>query len=374
MATIYLDNASTTQPDARVLDAMAPYSAEQFGNAAATHAHGRTAAQAVEQARAGIARALSALPEEIVFCSGGTEANNFAILGTAWAAPPGKRHLVVSPIEHASILAPCAWLEQQGWHVTRLPVDSEGFVDPDDVRRALRPETVLVSVGQANNEIGTLQPIDAIAAVCAERCVPLHTDACQSFTRVAPVGADLVAVNGHKIHGPKGIGALRIRSGLRLEPLLRGGGQESGLRAGTLNTPGIVGLGCAAGLATADEALKIGKLRDDLAESILAGIDGARLNGPRVNRLCTNLNVCLSGCSGRRLVAALSRLGVSVSRGSACASGATQPSHVLTAIGLTAEDADSSLRLTLSKWTTADDIVTATSILRDAVRALRSLP
>ena len=280
----------------------------------------------------------------------------------------------MSAIEHASVLAPCAWLETQGWHVTRLPVDGEGFVDPEDVRRALRPETVLVSVGQANNEIGTLQPIAAIAALCAEQGVPLHSDACQSFTRMPPPPADLVVVNAHKIHGPKGIGALRIRTGLHLEPLLRGGGQESGLRAGTLNTPGIVGLGSAATLASAEESLAIAKLRDELAAMVLDAIPGARLNGPRGNRLCTNVNVCLPGCSGRALVAALDRLGVRASRGSACASGSTRPSHVLTALGLSPQDADSSLRLTLSKWTTVEEITNATAALQEAVRSLRSRP
>lgn len=375
MRTVYLDNAATTRPDPRVLDAVRAFADEGYGNPASTHAEGRATALALERARAVVAARLGAPADELVFTSGGTEANNLALFGVAWEHEARGRHLVTSVLEHASVLAPCAWLERHGWSVTRVPVDGEGFVDPDDVARSLRPDTVLVSIGHANAEIGTLQPVDDLAAACGARGVLFHSDACQSFTK-APLGGDrplpdLVSLNAHKLHGPKGVGALRVRTGVRLQPLLHGGEQEGALRAGTPNTPGIVGFGKAVELADPIDNERVAALRDALLERILAGIPGALLNGPRQRRLCTNLNVSFPGCSGRALLAEMDRRGVRVSRGSACSSGSTRPSHVLTAIGRTPDQADGSLRLTLSRFTDAADLDAAFEALQQSVIAVR---
>ena len=375
MRVAYLDNAATTPPDPRVLEAMHAAEVEAFGNAASPHGDGLAAARVVERARGVLAEALGATPDEVVLTSGGTEANNLALLGLARAARTHRRHLVVSAIEHSSVLGPAAALERDGWAVTRLPVDGRGLVDPADVAAALRPDTALVSVGHANNEIGTLQPVAAIAAACAERGVPFHTDACQSFRRTGDdavlAKADLVSVNAHKLHGPKGVGALRVRTGLTLEPLQYGGGHEGGLRAGTVNTAGVVGFGRAVALVPADEPARLAALRDAFLQALEAAVPGLALNGPRHDRLCTNLNVRVPGCSGRELAAELDRRGVRVSRGAACASGSTRPSHVLTAIGCTPEQADSSLRLSLGRFTTPDDLDAALAALTEAVQGLR---
>jgi len=281
---------------------------------------------------------------------------------------------VTTPIEHASVLGPVAWLERRGWAVTRVPVDGAGRVDPDEVRHALRPDTVLVSIAHANNEIGTLQPVEAIAALCVGRGVAFHTDACQSFTRARLAGdggtlPDLVSLNAHKLHGPKGIGALRVRRGLELEALLHGGDQEAGLRPGTANTPAAVGFGVAAGLTRAADVTRMTRLRDALIEGVLERIPGSRLNGPRQDRLCCNAHFAFPGRQASTLAAELDRRGVRVSRGSACTSASVHPSHVLTAIGLPEALAMSSLRLSLSLLTTEEEIARAVEALAEVVRA-----
>jgi len=375
MSSIYLDNAATTRPDPCVLDVLRRVADEAHGNPASTHAEGRAAALVVERARAQVAGRLGVPAERLLFTSGGTEANNLALLGVAWEHAARGRHLVTSAVEHASVLAPCAWLERRGWSVTRVPVDGQGFVDPGDVVSSLRADTVLVSVGHANAEIGTLQPVTELAAACRERGVLFHSDACQSFTR-APLGdgaalPDLVSLNAHKLHGPKGIGALYVRAGVVLQPLLHGGEQEGALRAGTPNTPGIAGFGAAVGLASDDDSPAIAVRRDALLQRILDAIPGVLLNGPRERRLCTNLNVSFPGCSGRALLAELDRRGVRASRGSACSSGSTLPSHVLTAIGRTPVQADGSLRFSLSRFTDDAEVEGAFQALLASLDAVR---
>lgn len=370
---IYLDHASTTPIAPEVAATLMSSLRDVFGNPSSGHRLGLAAARELERARANLAAALGAAPDEIVFTCGGTESNNLALRGmfTGRGAPGG--HLVVSAVEHRSVLACAEFLEAAGVAVTRLPVDGEGAVDPDDLARALRPDTCLVSIAPANHEVGTIQPMDAIARACAEAGVPLHADACQSFTRVAlPAGgADLVSVNGHKIHGPKGAGALRVRRGLSLAPLLLGGGQEGGLRSGTPNVPSIAGFGRAVALASPDENARQAGLRDAFVARVLASIPGVRLYGSPANRLCNNASLGFGGVSARDLVAALDREGVAVSRGSACSSGTTTPSPVLTAMGVPADEALSVIRVTLGRGTTAGELDEAAAILERAVAAQR---
>jgi cysteine desulfurase len=371
---VYLDHHATTPLDARVLDAMLPYFAEQFGNAhSAQHAYGWRAADAVERARAEIAELIGALPEEIVFTSGATEANNLAIRGVA-ARAGARRHLLTCATEHPCVLETCRAVRRDGFEVTELPVQADGLLDPDRLRAALRPDTALVSIMSANHEIGVLQPIAEIARRCRERGVVVHTDAAQAAGRipldVAKLEVDLLSFSAHKLYGPKGIGALYVRRGLRLEPLLAGGGQEQGLRPGTLPTPLCVGFGAACALAQRDlaaEAARLAALRDRLHQALRHAVPGARLNGTAEPRLPNNLNLCLPGIDAEDLMAELPELALST--GAACASATQQPSPVLRALGLSDQAIQGSLRIGLGRTTTEAEVEFAIERLRGAIEA-----
>jgi cysteine desulfurase len=375
---IYLDHAATTPIDPSVLAAMTPYLHEHHGNASSTHAQGRAARAAVEQAREQVAEALGVSPLEVLFTGGGTEADNAAIKGIAWAARDAGRgnHLVTTQIEHHAVLETMTWLaEHQGFSLDVLPVQANGIVDAQRVLAAVRPDTVVVSVMAANNEIGTLQPVDAIGPLLAERGVAFHCDAVQSFGRAelhpGEWGISALALSAHKFNGPKGVGVLMLRRDVAAQPLLHGGGQERGVRSGTFNTAGIVGCGAAAALSAGSAATEIPRLRalrDRLLEELLA-VDGVTLNGDRGRRLPNNVNVAVAGCDGEALLLALDAAGVGVSTGSACQSGATERSHVLEAIGASADQGH--VRFTLGRTSTADDVATAAAAFTDAVKRLR---
>lgn len=370
MLDIYLDNAAATRPDPAVLQAMAR-AEEDYGNASSVHRLGVAAAKAVERARAAVAEALRARPEEVVFTSGGTEANNLALKGVLLACGRGSG-LVVSALEHPSVLEPARALARAGRRLRVAAADAEGLVDPASVAAAMDSRTVLVSVMHANNEVGTLQPLAEIGRLCRRRGVLFHTDASQSFTKepLDPrrLGADLVTVSGHKIHGPKGVGALYVRSGLKLEPLLHGGGQEGGLRSGTHNTAAILGFGAAVGCARAGDAARVRRLRDRLEARLLERIPGLRRNGHRTRRVCGILSVTLPGARAGDLLQALSRAGVFASSGAACSAAAEQPSRVLLAMGRSAEEAKGTLRLSLSRRTTAAEVESAARVIARLAR------
>lgn len=377
---IYLDHHATTPTDPRVVEAMLPYFGEIFGNAASrNHGFGRDAANAVAVARRHVGDLLgaSASDHEIVFTSGATESNNLALKGVARHF--GGGHLITQRTEHPAVLDPCRRLEQEGFDVTYLPVDSDGRVNPDGVRRAIRSDTRLVSVMLVNNEVGTIQPIQAIGSIARENDVLFHTDAVQGVGRLAvkpSVHADLVSVSAHKIYGPKGVGALYVRRGVErlLRPELEGGGHERARRSGTLNVPGIVGFGEAARLMEEeglDEAARTGSLRDRLWEA-LQRIGGVHLNGPLEGRHPGNLNVAFDGLEAEALLAILGQ-SLAVSAGAACSSLSQEPSHVLRAMGLNDDRAYSSVRFGLGRGTTQDDIEAAADLVRTEVHRQRQL-
>ena len=376
---VYLDGHATTPLDPRVLEVMLPFLARPGNASSVDHAFGRAAREAVESARAQVAALIGASSKEIVFTSGATEANNLALKGVAGRAAETGRHIVTVVTEHPSVLEVCAHLEADGVDVTYLPVDAGGRVDPEQVRAAIRPATIVVSVMAANNEIGTVQPIDLIGRITRERGVLLHTDAAQAGGKipldVAAGAIDLMSLSAHKMHGPQGVGALYVcsrRPTVRLEPQQRGGAQERGLRAGTLNTAGIVGLGAAADLAAremADEALRLAALRDDLLARLREAVPGLVVNGSLVHRLPNNLSVRIAGAD-ETLASRIE--GVAVSAGSACATGSIRPSHVLRAIGVDAGAAHGTLRFGLTRFTTADEIPIVVERVAAAVRALRA--
>jgi cysteine desulfurase len=374
---VYLDHHATTPLDARVLDAMLPYLAAGFGNPhSAQHAYGRAAEAAIEQARREVAGLIGALPEEIVFTSGATEANNLAIRGVA-ARAGERRHVVTCAIEHPSVLETCRALRDAGFEITELPVQADGLLDPDRLREALRPDTALASIMTANHEIGVLQPIADIAGICQERAVLLHTDAAQAAGRVpldvGPQGVDLMSLSAHKVHGPKGVGALYLRRGVRIAPLFAGGAQERGLRPGTLPTPSCVGFGAACALAgqeLADEAARLRDLRERLYRGLCAAVGDVRLNGATESRLPGNLNVCLPGIDAEDLLAELPELALST--GAACASATQEPSPVLRALGLSDQDIQGSIRIGLGRTTTEREIDFAIERLAAAAARLRA--
>lgn len=380
MDRIYLDYAATAPVLPEVLDAMLPFFVSAYGNPSGIHANGRETRKAVELARRRTAGVLGAESREICFTSGGSESNNLAIQGTAFAIRGKGNHIITSQIEHHSVLNTCRWLEKQGFRVTYLPVDADGTVDPENVRDAIRPETILVSIMTANNEIGTVQPVAQIGEICREKGVAFHTDAVQAVgmlrTDVREMNADLVSLSAHKFHGPKGTGALYIRKGTRLDPLIHGGSQERGLRAGTENVPGIVGLGKAIETAEAEReenAARIRGLRKVLTDRILQNIPGARMNGHPENRLPGNCHFSFPGTESEALLLRLDLAGISVSGGSACTSGSVEPSHVLQAIGLKDEMLHSSIRLTIGRETTLKEIEKTAQILTEIVEDLRKL-
>lgn len=377
---IYLDHHATTPLDPRVLEAMMPWLTEDFGNAASTtHVYGWRAEAAVEDARERIAGAVGAEAREIVFTSGATESNNLAILGAAEVNAGRAGHLVSVVTEHPAVLDPCHHLESLGWDVTWLDVDRDGLIDPGRVEAALRDDTLLVSLMAANNEIGVLQPIESIGALCRARGVLFHSDAAQAVGRVAldvdVASLDLLSISGHKIYGPKGVGALFVRQRrprAKLAPRQHGGGHEGGLRSGTLPVPLIVGMARALELCLDEreaEEVRLRALRDRLHGRITASLDGVRLNGHAARRLPGNLNLAFDEVDGARLLLALS--GLAVSSGSACASATPAPSHVLLALGLPEALARASLRFGLGRGTTADDVDRAADLVVDAVRKER---
>ncbi len=379
---IYLDYHATTPVDERVLDAMLPYFTKEFGNAASvTHEYGRRAAEAVERARQQVAALIGAEPREIIFTSGATEANNLAIKGAAWMLRPQRTHIVTTAVEHHAVLDPCKRLAREGWELTVLPVDQYGLVDPDDLRRALRPDTALVSIIAANNEIGTIQYMEEIGRICREHGVLLHTDATQAVGKI-PVdvrrwNVDLLSCSAHKIYGPKGVGALYVRRGrppVRLAPLLDGGGHERGLRSGTLPVPLVVGFGVACELCAQyldEEARRVACLRDRLQQAILERLDEVYLNGHPERRLPGNLNLSFAYVDGEALLMSLGD--IAVSSGSACTSATPHPSHVLEAIGRSEDLARASLRFGLGRWTTQEEIDYAADRVVATVHSLRSM-
>jgi cysteine desulfurase len=382
MRRVYLDNNATTPVLPEVLEAMRPYFGEHFGNASSIHHHGQETRAAVERARESVSALLGCRPAEVVFTSGGTEADNLAIAGLVRDGD----HVVSSTVEHHAVLNSCKRLQERGIEVTYVPVDGRCLVDPEDVRRALRPNTKLVSIMMANNETGVLQPVNEIGKVCAEANVYFHTDAVQAASKVPinvkEIGCDLLSISGHKFHAPQGVGALFVRRGTTLEPLFHGGSHERSRRAGTENVPGIVGLGKAAELALQGfetrEDREIAILRDRLESAILEKIEAAGVNGSGVNskgapRVPNTSNIYFDYIEGEALIISLDLKGLAASTGAACSSGAIEPSHVLTAMGLRADRARASIRFSLGKQNTADDVDFAIQLVPASVARLREL-
>ena len=380
MDRIYLDNAATTAVSPEVLTAMLPYFTECYGNPSSIHSTGRDAHKAVDAARRQVAAAINADPSEIYFTAGGSESDNWAIKGTAFAKRDKGNHIITTAIEHHAVLHTCQWLEKQGFEVTYLPVDENGLVSVEDVEKAITDKTILISVMAANNEIGTIEPIAEIGALARSRGILFHTDAVQAVGAipldVKAMNIDMLSMSGHKFHGPKGIGALYIRKGVRLDTLIAGGAQERGKRAGTENLPGIVGIGKAIEIATRDmeaNAARMTALRDKLIHGILESIPDVRLNGHPTRRLPNNVNVSVRYIEGEALLLRLDLAGIAGSSGSACTSGSLDPSHVLLAIGLPHEIAHGSLRLTLGTDTTEADIDEVLDKLPGIVKNLRDM-
>ncbi len=375
MNLIYLDNGATTKVDDKVIKKMLPYFNEKFGNASSLHQKGQEARMALEESRRTVANAISAKPSEIIFTSGGSESNNLAIKGVAYEK--GRGHIITSKIEHPCVLRTVEELEKKGFEATYIDVDSEGFIDLDQLKNSIRKDTILISVMHANNEIGTIQPIEQIAELCKKHDIIFHTDAVQSFTKI-PISVkklkiDLISFSGHKFHGPKGIGALYIRERIKLKKQMHGGSQERKLRAGTENISGIVGFAEATKIIKNSDIKNMTKLRDKLIDFILNNIDNARLNGSRERRLCNNVNISFDAVEGEAIGGYLDAKGICSSTGSACSSKSLEPSHVLKAIGLTHEEAHGSLRLTLSKYTKEKDIDFVIKVLPDIIKKLRKM-
>lgn len=377
---IYADNAATTAVSEKVLNAMLPHFTKAYGNASSIYKLGRDAQRDIEEARAKVAKALGADPKEIFFTSCGSESDNWAIKGVAEnMAKRGKKHIITSVFEHHAVLHTCEYLEKHGFEVTYVPVSSDGFVNPEDIKNAIRPDTALVTIMYANNEIGTIQPIEEIAKICKEKKVIFHTDAVQAVGHididVKKQGIDMLSLSGHKIHAQKGIGALYVRKGIVLPNLIHGGGQERGKRAGTENVPAIVGLGVAIEEATKNISEKNSKIlprRNKLIDGILK-LPYTRLNGDREKRLPGNLNISIEGIEGESLLLMLDMNGICASSGSACTSGSLDPSHVLLAIGLKHEVAHGSLRLSIEDDVTDEDVDYILEVIPKVVERLRSM-
>jgi cysteine desulfurase len=397
MNRVYLDFNATTPVEPEVLDAMLPFFSTEFGNAASIHTFGQKSRAAVETAREKVAALIGARPQEIVFTSGGTESDNHAIFGVVLqpllparsegsvadgAVRSGEigRHIITTAIEHEAVLNACQALEKEGVAVTYLPTDHEGQIDLEELRRAIRPETILITVMHANNELGTIQPLEEIGRLAAEADVYLHTDAVQSAGKIPidvnALGVDLLSISGHKLYAPKGIGALYVRGGTRLRQLLYGGHHQRGLRPGTENVAGIVGFGKAAEIARkslAETAQRVSTLRDKLEQGLLHRVPQSRVNGGAAPRTPNTANLVFPGVEGEALLIALDLRGLACSTGAACSSGAVEPSHVLTAIGLPPEEARASLRFSLGRHTTSADLDFALNVVPAAVAQLREL-
>ncbi|HHY47044.1 MAG TPA: cysteine desulfurase NifS [Firmicutes bacterium] len=380
MRRVYLDHAATTPVRPEVLDAMVPFFTEKFGNASSIHSFGREARTAVDESRDVVARALGADPAEIIFTSGGTESDNTAIKGVALANRKKGNHIITSAVEHHAVMDSCKSLEQLGFEITFVPVDGTGMVSPDDVRSAMRPDTILISIMHANNEVGTIQPIEEIAKVAREAGVYFHTDAVQSVgnlpVNVEQLGVDLLSLSGHKLYGPKGIGMLYVRKGVKISPYMHGGGQERGRRAGTENVAGIVGLAKAIELAVEEQgeyARRLARLRDMLIRGVMDRIPDVVLTGHPERRLPGNASFCFKFVEGESILLNLDLQGIAGSSGSACTSGSLEPSHVLLAMGLPHEVAHGSLRLTLGRDNTEEDVQYVLDTLPGIIERLRAM-
>jgi len=377
---IYLDYAATTPIDPQVTKAMLPYFSEKFGNTMSLHSFGQETKQALEESREVVAGLIRAKPNEIIFTSSATESNNLALKGIAFANKNKGQHIIISSIEHPCIMESAKWLEKQGFEITRLKVDKYGLVDPEDVRKAIKKDTILVSVMHANNEIGIIEPIEEIGKICKERGIYFHTDAAQSFGKIPidvnKMNIDLLTASSHKMYGPKGAACLFIKENIKIEPLLHGGGHESGLRSSTANVAAIVGFAKACkicGKEMKTETQRQIKLRDKLIRRVFEKIEFSHLNGHPKKRLPNNTNFSFSFVEGESLVIQLDLLGIAGSTGSACSSAKLEPSHVLLAIGLKPQEAHGSLRLSLGRWTTEEEINKVLEVLPKAIKKLREI-
>ena len=380
MRRIYLDYAATTPTHPDVSKAMRPYLRDFFGNPSSMHSIGQEARVAVEESRDKVASMIGASSEEIVFTGGGTEADNFALKGMAYANDSKKNHIITSSIEHHAVLETCKFLERLGFSVTYLPVDGYGLVDPDDVKRAITEKTLLISVMHANNEVGTVEPIAEIGKIAREAGISFHTDAVQTAghipVKVDDLGVDMLAMSAHKLGGPKGVGALYVRKGTRIVSFVHGGEQEKGRRASTENVPGIVGFSKAAEMAQREsekEAKRLTVLRDKLTNGLMGRIEHVHLNGHPTRRLLNNVNMSVDGVEGEHMLLNLNARGICVSTGSACSSSSSEPSHVLLALGLSHEQARGSIRLSLGRETAERDIDRVLAVLPDVVNELRAM-
>jgi len=367
MKNIYLDHAATCATDPQVIDAMLPYFSEYYGNPSSIYSLSRTTRNAIENAREILANAIGANPKEIVFTSGGSESDNFAIKGIAQAHREKGNHIITSQIEHHAVLYTCKYLEKSGFEVSYIPVDNNGIVKLDELEKAIRHETILITIMHANNEIGTIQPIQQISGIAHQHGIKFHTDAVQTFghipVNVDELDVDLLSISGHKFYGPKGVGALYIRKGTKITPLIHGGDQEHRRRASTENVPGIIGMGKAVEIA----------LRDEFIKKLLYTIPDTILNGHPVNRLPNNVNISFEGIEGESILLNLDMEGVAASTGSACSSSSLEPSHVLLSIGLTHEFAHGSVRFSMGKHTTKDDLDYVVEVLPGIVKKLRAM-
>lgn len=377
---IYMDHAATTPVAPEVRREMSLYFTEYSGNPATLYSLGVTCAKAVSEARAKVAALIGAKPEEIYFTSGGTESDNWAVKGVAYAQQRKGDHIITSAIEHHAVTEPCHFLEKQGFRATFLKVDKEGRVSPDDVKAAITDKTILISIMHANNEVGTIQPIAEIGAIARERGVLFHTDAVQTVGKmpvnVGELKCDLLSVSAHKFHGPKGVGIMYVRKGVKIEPFMHGGGQENNKRAGTHNVPGIVGMGKAAELAAAsmkEEETRVRALRDRLEKGICERISEVSVNGSREHRLAGILNICVDGIEGEAMLLCLDMNRICVSSGSACTTGSLEPSHVLLAMGMPAERAHGSVRFALGRANTEEQIAYVVDTFASIVARLRQM-
>jgi len=378
MKRIYLDYNATTPLDPRVFEAMLPYMKEEFGNPSSIHSFGRKGKAALDDSREQVAELIGALPKEVVFTSGGSESNNFAIKGVAFSLREKGSHLITTKVEHASVIESFEFLKTLGFKVTYLGVDEYGLIDLEELKRSINDETILVSVMFANNETGVVMPIEEIAEIVKEKGIILHTDAVQAAGKIEidlrKIPVDLLSLSAHKLYGPKGVGALFIREGVKINPIIHGGGQERGRRSGTENVPGIVGLGKACEIAKEEmetENARVVELRDKLHRGILERIDGVKLNGHPEKRLANTLNLSFKGVDGESLVINLDLEGIAVSTGSACSEGNVDPSHVLLAMGMSRELATSSIRFSLGRFTKGEDIEYVLDILPGIVSRIR---
>lgn len=380
MKKIYLDYAATTPTDRAVVDEMLPYFSLVFGNPMSFHSYGQEAKKAVEVARREIALLIGAMPDEIIFTGGGTESNNFALKGIAYKNRKRGNHIITTSIEHHAVINTCRFLEKQGFHVTYLPVDGYGLINPDDVKRAITGQTILISIMHANNEIGTIEPLAEIGEIAHERDIYFHTDAVQTVghlpVNVDDLHLDLLSASAHKLYGPKGVGIIYIRRGTKIASFIHGGEQENGHRASTHNVPGIVGFGKAvqiAGKRLQEEKKELTILRDRLIYGITSTIEHTKLNGHPTMRLPNNVSVTVQYVEGESMLLSLDMAGISCSTGSACSSLSLEPSHVLLALGLSHENAHGSLRFSLGRYTKEDDIDTVLEVLPRIVKKLRSI-